>query len=180
MHNALATVWIPERLLVHSIVLICKYFPQYSTLDTFLIQLSFHTESTTHVSQCQAQGAHCRFKKSLRRIRSYLQEEKTSPPLQRAILHCLNRWHKQRDIDIQCFPAHICQAIQNQSSIGWQDFLEGLLATDWRRIQQQSYIWKRSWKREQTGLWVWLCKLQVSAFINGNIAMTTNTASDVL
>jgi hypothetical protein len=73
-------------------------------------------------------------------------KKKTSPSLQRAILHCLNHWHKQRDIGIQRFPTHIRQAKQNQSSICWQDFLEGLLATDWQRIQQQSYVRKRSRK----------------------------------
>jgi hypothetical protein len=73
-------------------------------------------------------------------------KKKTSPCLQRAILHCLRRWHKQREIDVQRFPTHIRQAIHNQSIVGWQDFLEGLLAVDWQRIQQQSYVRKRSRK----------------------------------
>jgi hypothetical protein len=86
-------------------------------------------------------------------------KRKTSPSLQRAILHCLCLWHKQREIDSQHFPVHIRQAIQNQSTIGWQDFLEGLLAMDWQRIQQQSYVRKRSRKTGKN----WAAGLAVQA-----------------
>jgi hypothetical protein len=114
--------------------------------DAICPRCNHPNETTEHVSQCQGQGASKTFRKSLRRIRKHLTEEKTHPQIQRAILHCLRRWHKGRQIDMPRFPESIQQAINHQSTIGWQDFLEGLMAKQWQVLQAQHYASKRSRK----------------------------------
>ena len=75
----------------------------------------------------------------MEKIEKFLTESNTCPRLQEALLMALNHWQQQLPMDWENQDPDILEALQAQSSIGWQDWLEGLPAKHWRTLQQQHY-----------------------------------------
>ena len=96
-------------------------------------------ETTSHVSQCQAQGAADVWRDSMDKVEQYLGNSNTDPRIQLALLQALNHWQQMLPQQWQEHDKDIVQALQAQQTIGWQDWLEGLPAMRWRTLQQYHY-----------------------------------------
>ena len=94
-------------------------------------------EDTKHVTCCQAQGANEVWQGSIERLQKHLASMDTAPDLVSALLGGLNAWRDNKDIIPQVYTDGIQLALQHQNNIGWQQLLEGMMASTWTRLQAQ-------------------------------------------
>ena len=67
-----------------------------------------------------------------------------------AILNGLNAWRDNKTIVPQVYTDEIQLALQHQNNIGWQQLLEGMMASAWTRLQAQHYVHIRSKKTSRS------------------------------
>ena len=97
-------------------------------------------EDTKHVLICQGEDAESIYLTHIPKITSYMESSCTHPDIQAAILSRIDHFRHQVHPNL---PPGICaevrQAVHAQDQIGWKNFLEGLPARHWQRIQQRHY-----------------------------------------
>jgi hypothetical protein len=107
-----------------------------------------HTEieTATHVWLCSAASSVNQWNVSMDKFEETMGNIGTDPRLQEAMVGGLNRWH-------QCLPPRQSEleAAAAQDEIGWQSFLEGRIALEWSRTQQQHFESTNS--RRSTKAW---------------------------
>lgn len=96
-------------------------------------------ETTTHILLCRFPGMTDNYNNQAELIIDWLTSYGTHPD----VLTCLTRALRARDphtlFTAYCTPA--CHsAAASQDTIGWQNFLEGKISTDWRLLQEEYYI----------------------------------------
>ena len=97
------------------------------------------SETTEHVLQCQHMEAQAVWQKALKKYSKGLKRIKTSPILITIILKELHCWRlHQEPPDRSNLPLKLRMLIHTQASIGWKNFLEGILTTQWVQEQQSS------------------------------------------
>lgn len=99
----------------------------------------YDKEDTTHVSQCHGAGADDVFEKSMKTISQFFDDSKTCPDIQLALQRSLHSWRHAQPLLLTNMSDAICQTIQEQTQIGWQSLLEGLLSKKWRKMQHAFY-----------------------------------------
>ena len=96
-------------------------------------------ETTAHVQRCIGHAATAHYNKSLTSVTAYLTKEKTRPDVQDAILTSLLRWRQQLPIQLHRYLPDVQEAIRQQHTIGWLDFMECLPAKAWQVLQFNYY-----------------------------------------
>ena len=109
-------------------------------------------EDTDHIHKCDGYGADEEWEKGLTSVRTYLEKTLTKPSITDAFIHCLQRWHISRNIQLFDFDHDIRVAIRQQHKIGWQDLLHGLSAKEWQRLQRTHY--KEQGIRKSSRRWI--------------------------
>ena len=72
-------------------------------------------------------------------LEKYFEKTNTCPTIRQALPQALKNWRKQQPQNWDQQDSETLLALQHQSSIGWQDLLEGLSAKQWGIIQQYHY-----------------------------------------
>ena len=103
-------------------------------------------EDWQHALRCSGHGADLIFEESMEGFLKKLDDLGTHPGIKEALPYCLRQWRKGQNIQHQSFSAPVQAAILCQDKIGWQDLFEGLLAKEWRMLQQCQYSKKGSRK----------------------------------
>ena len=96
-------------------------------------------ETTTHVTQCSGQGADEVWDESMKKVEKYFDDTDTCPRIRTAVPEALTKWRSLQPQDWSSHDPDIVEALQAQTTIGWQDWIEGLLAKHWRILQQHHY-----------------------------------------
>jgi len=108
-------------------------------------------ETATHVLQCQAPAARAQWNKSVQLLSDWMVENSTMPALRETIIYHLHAWsnqtptpHPPKDTS-----RRLLQALADQSSIGWSNFMLGRHAKHFADIQQRHF---ESLGKQNTGL----------------------------
>ena len=96
-------------------------------------------EDTTHVLVCTALGATTKWEDNMANLREHLVSVDTEEELQRALLHRLSQFRRQQPLTNQPWSPPVLDLIQDQDTIGWKNFLEGLPSRKWQLLQQRHY-----------------------------------------
>jgi hypothetical protein len=70
----------------------------------------------------------------------------THPEMIRAIIHGLTQWRTGANLSRQSYTDWFDEAIAQQSTLGWRNFFEGMIATKWQEAQKEYLLWIRSRK----------------------------------
>jgi hypothetical protein len=103
-------------------------------------------EDAQHVWRCPAPSVTTVWEQSLGRLRRWMESVETQPGVCEAICSYLSAWRTGIILpDSQQFSyLGLPTAIDAQSGLGWQAFLEGCLSIEWAAVQQSYYTWIRS------------------------------------
>jgi hypothetical protein len=96
-------------------------------------------EDTTHVLRCTRTGAQEHWHNGIQKLEASLTRLRTDPFITSTILLCLQTWRNKATLSPRLVPTHILPAVRQQCQIGWKNLLYGLIAKDWRQIQQTYY-----------------------------------------
>ena len=109
-------------------------------------------ESTTHVLQCLHTDSLQAWSKEMEIYKTNLTKIGTSTILVKVILTELHCWRNKLSYpDVTCFSPELQGLIRAQRNLGWKNFLEGILSTRWREMQQRYRSKKYTHSRSQ--LW---------------------------
>ena len=117
-------------------------------------------EDAKHVMLCQDPDAVATWKESVNVLYKWMKKTQTEPSMAEAIRTRLLQWHSGSDL-LPCetdYPG-LSTAIRAQDLLGWQNFLDGLLATEWEEVQNSYFQWLGS--RRTGRRWVELLILKV-------------------
>jgi hypothetical protein len=135
-------------------------------------------EDTLHVIVCPAPRAKTVWELSIQALSQWMLDNKTLPPLRTFIIQALRRWKQEQDPPslptYDTFGLH--QAIITQTRIGWKNFLDGFISTEWRQVQDRYYAWlaiRRTGKRWVTALLVKLWDVSWTMWDDRNDALHT-------
>ena len=109
-----------------------------------------HTEDAKHVWSCNHPSAVVQWESSLTHLQHRLDALQTGPDLQTAIVTALRQWKRGSPFVLQTDWPFLQRAFDDQSSMGWDSFLEGRLSPYWGDAQAMYYQWiqsRRSAKR---------------------------------
>ena len=108
-------------------------------------------EHKLHLIQCPSTSSTEAWTSSLSSLTEWLKDQQTYPQLTRSIIRvlrlCRHHGGGGRNI-LYDVSASVTRCLVSQASIGWENFLSGLLSKDWARIQQTYYS---SIKSRKTG-----------------------------
>ena len=96
-------------------------------------------EKSSRVLLCNNSKTKSNFDSNIKQLKTTLSETKTLPSLQAAILKILQNWRYGRTINICEFTNEngIRDAFQDQSTIGWNNFILGRWSQRWQLVQQR-------------------------------------------
>lgn len=94
-----------------------------------------HTETAQHVWLCPAPSSLHQWQVSIDKLDETLASLGTAPAIQQAMIQGLQEWRHQLAPTTHL----LSPGAAAQSTIGWQDFLEGRIASQWAS-EQQSYF----------------------------------------
>ena len=100
------------------------------------------TEDTTHVLRCPSRKATIKWELMVDQLSCWLTKVNTSPEINIALCALLKHWRKPRTPDQYMNPEwgpNIRKVFRHQASLGWKNFLEGILSTGWADLQQIHY-----------------------------------------
>ena len=143
-------------------------------------------ETTLHVLRCKSKSARKCWKKGVRRLEQWMQNNCTWTDIRIAIGASLRNFNRGDDYDTFLPPSwapDIGECIQAQRRIGWIGFLEGFLSPMWTTQQEQYFQSKdqrRSGHRWAVGLSKQLWKLVFSMWDHRNETLFTTTKVDDL
>ena len=99
-------------------------------------------EDKTHVLRCQTRRTIQKWEIMVNRLSDWMKKVDTSPAISIALCAVLKYWRKKRDSNYYMDPdwgRDIRQVFRHQASLGWHNFLEGILSTGWADLQQRYY-----------------------------------------
>jgi hypothetical protein len=103
---------------------------------------NYFDEDTTHVLCCLGRDASSIWNSNITRLQTTLNDLETQPDITDTIVTRLNQWRSTQGSrilpDIPC-PPEIRTCIEQQDTIGWKNFLEGLPAKSWQLTQAAYY-----------------------------------------
>ena len=105
------------------------------------------TEDTLHVLTCQQQEARALWQSQVTSIIDWCVKVDTMEPLVTVISEVLLDWQNgslQNHSIRQEWPIEVSSACRQQSLLGWQAFMEGILSRNWAILQQSHYANKGS------------------------------------
>jgi hypothetical protein len=102
-------------------------------------------EDAAHVWKCQQTEATELFKAAVDKVREWLREQHTFPPLIDAICDNIWAWRQGNPTTpSMALPAEVREIVEYQTRVGWQAFFEGTPVQGWADIQQRYYEFIRS------------------------------------
>jgi len=98
-------------------------------------------ENVSHTLLCQAEDANTPWRANFAELEEYLAESETHPSIQYAILHRITQFRfRDPSLPPPLLTTAVCEAVcSHQDQIGWQNFLQGLPAKQWKLIQHRHY-----------------------------------------
>jgi hypothetical protein len=97
-------------------------------------------ETARHVWECQFPEARLVRSKGLYQLRKWMQSQQTCPDILRIISARMSAWaYGTRSYPQRSTHPRIQEALQDQDEIGWTNFLEGCVASEWTSVQDQYY-----------------------------------------
>ncbi len=112
------------------------------------------SEDTTHVWKCKGADADKVWDNAMIALEEWMVSVQTDPDVQEAIIAQLNNWRLGID-NTYTVPFQLQPAVDQQTDIGWNNFLEGWVSFEWELVQQAYYDLIQS---RRTGL-RWLSSL---------------------
>ena len=112
----------------------------------------FTLETTLLVLQCPYPTSQAVWRKGRKKIKKCMKAQYMDPRLLQAINHIIQRFPKKDDYNTYVLLENeelIQRCLNAQSHLGWMNFFEGLLTTDWAVIQQHF----TALKSQKTGNW---------------------------
>lgn len=109
-------------------------------------------EDSVHVYRCNGLEADKEWHTNMTNLKNYLDETRTDPSIQEAMISCVSYWRQGQAIVPAQFSPSVRPVIYQQHAIGWQQLLEGLPSVRWRRLQQRFY--DRQKIRKSSKLWL--------------------------
>lgn len=103
--------------------------------DTSVWKRCGEEETATHVWNCQAPEVQIIWQTSIEKLQKWLQESNTDPTITALITNGLLSWYNNQENAVNPDQLHNI----SQNTIGWQYFLEGWIAKEWR-IQQARFL----------------------------------------
>jgi hypothetical protein len=102
------------------------------------------TEDISHLLRCQNDEALSFYQQQLNQLRSWGERVQTDPSILHSLLLVLQLKRMGHNDLHRLFPCILTKArhhsvFKHQSRIGWDAFLEGLISTEWARLQQDYY-----------------------------------------
>ena len=121
-------------------------FNQRSDVSAKCPNCSHPVEKSSHVLLCNDSKTKSNFNSNMKQLKTTLSETKTLPRFQTAIIKILQNWRYGWTINVCEFTkAHgIRYAVQDQSTIGWNNFILGQWSQRWQLVQQQFIKQKES------------------------------------
>lgn len=110
-------------------------------------------ETTQHVLLCQEDSAVEKWDTAIAELNKWMEDNNASPAIQSSVINHLRTWQSQTNfifVDNSNLLAE--QAIEEQTSIGWNNFLCGFISNQWRELQQQHLT--ESGSRKSAILWI--------------------------
>jgi hypothetical protein len=114
------------------------------------------SEDTVHVLTCQGNGAGITFTLALQKLDTQMRSIFTAPEIRQSILKSLNHWRRHQHYSTPPVMFQdafgVREAVLEQNSLGWYNFLLGRLSTRWADAQQRylESIGKRNTGRRWT------------------------------
>ena len=106
-------------------------------------------EDSAHVLQCQGSGAKETWQQGIEGLDSWMSQKGTAIDVNHAITQGLDSWYSgTTPLDTEGYSEALCNAVDQQSRIGWKSLLEGCPASAWAEVQQ-SYF--RTFGSKRTG-----------------------------
>ncbi len=99
-------------------------------------------EDTTHVLRCQTRYTISKWEILVGKLLDWLTKVDTAPEISFHLCLTLRRWRKRRGTDNYVNPdwtGSLKRVFEHQASLGWHNFLEGILSTGWADLQQKHY-----------------------------------------
>ena len=142
-------------------------------------------EDNTHILSCKSVGAMHEWKKSMVRIKEWLENNNTCPDLKKLVLNIIRNWKLRRKIQLHDnieFDG-IKEVFKVQKEIGWRIFLDGCLTYEWSKLQQSYLEWIGSKKTGVSwvkGLIKELWELQWDAWRHRNSVLHNTPLADIM
>ena len=93
-----------------------------------------HPEDNIHVLQCFSLQASITWALSIQRLKASLTRKQIQPSLIHIILIMLNTWRQHQRIRLRHVSNQWLHLLQDQSELGWNNFMMGRLSTTWKDI----------------------------------------------
>jgi len=97
-------------------------------------------ENKAHITQCPDVDASMIWQHSMKDLGKWLRDNNMAHELSAAIIWGLQQWREPNQTDAP----PVGQFVQDQTTIGWEQFLDGWLAKSWRLHQEECWQIVRS------------------------------------
>lgn len=114
-----------------------------TTSENGLCPLCLEEEETTdHILRCKSDQGKSNRSKAWRTLVTVLKEEKTAPLITCALNECVDSWTENRERAwrseyTDTHSQQVSKAVQAQATIGWDQFLRGRIAREWKSAQKK-------------------------------------------
>ena len=114
-------------------------------------------EDVAHILQCNATSAKTLWESEISKLQTWMEENDGDPDLITAIIENVKAWRDEIPYPVHNFSNRtLRKAIRQQDRIGWQNFLEGFLTQNWRKVQT---MYLKQIKSHKSSL-LWMSRLQ--------------------
>jgi len=112
------------------------------TTSTQCPQCKEQEETKHHIFQCQAPKSKKQWETALQGLDNWMQVQKTHPGIRQEIIRGLSQW-QMGSINTEKF---MTTAAQEQSLLGWDTMMEGVISMKWQETQASYWKVHKSWK----------------------------------
>jgi hypothetical protein len=107
-------------------------------------------ETVKHVWKCTHNTGNL-WDKSLSNLQEWMLQHDTHPDMAHEIIKGLRNWRSGKSSDSQQTTDWITELVNQQTKLGWRNFFEGMIATNWQ-VAQQVYL-SRIGSRKSSKRW---------------------------